>query len=92
MWSLRRTGKRQSLDVGEHEVQDDRVIAGGPDEGESLLAVGGKVHGVSLALEAAANNGGEVLFVIHDEKAQSPSHPSVRPATRRPGWVVSALL
>ena len=70
----------QAVHIGQHEVENHQVVIGGVDVVERGGAVGRGIHGVSRALEAAAEEVGDALFILDDQDSHCvlslPNRPS----------------
>ena len=57
----------QAVHIGQHEVQNHQVVIGGVDVVERRRAGGRGIHGVARALQTAAQEVGDALFVLDDQ-------------------------
>ena len=61
----------QPVDLGQAEVEDDRVVVFGRAEIMAVLAVGGEIDGIAGAFERRAQLAPEIGFVLDDQNAHA---------------------
>ena len=59
----------QAIDLGQAEIEDDRVIVFGRAEIMAVLAVGGEIDGIARAFQRRAQLAAEIGFVFDDQNA-----------------------
>src|SRR5690606_1357042 len=64
--------QRETVDAGQHAVDDERVVRFGGGEKQAVLAVVRVVYVVTRLRETVANERGDVLVVLDDEYPHVP--------------------
>lgn len=66
--------KRQSVDLGEPEIEQHDIVLAGVRQVVSLSSVGGRVHGVAGLGQLLGQSPGDQRFVLDNQNSQSPCY------------------